>query len=803
VWKCDNHPDCADGSDELSCDRSASCPEKDGKFLCTNGMCTQASWVCDGQNDCGDNSDEYNCGETPPSCAKDQMMCQKSKICISNAWVCDGDLDCPDGEDENSCVNSGRQEAISSTTTASSLSSKESLESTGLSTLRRDSLCLETEFQCREKHFCIHGAWTCDGDRDCPDGSDEDEAMCADRRVVCSAAEFSCSNGLQCLAADQACDGRSDCRDGSDEEECDLDTGSEVVGCNSETEFNCGSNREGEPQCIPIEKVCDGKNDCGHWLDEPRDQCGHNECERDNGGCDQECVDTRDSYYCKCRPGFRLVTNNTCEDIDECSTPGVCSQICLNRLGGFKCDCLPGYEKEPHDHTRCKAIEGERRLVYAQKTDIRMMSLDLKTISPLVTRTRSSCALDFHHRLNKIFYTDIITQKIYSVNMDGSGLVELVSDIIVTPDGLAVDWVYDRLYWTDTGTNTIASVNLHGDKDSVRILVKDDIEEPRAIVLHPGKGWIFWSDWGRVPKIERSGMDGSHRETLHSAGVGWPNGLTLDLTRERLYWVDAKMHSISSSNIDGSDARIVLYSSRYLKHPFSITVFEDLMYWSEWESHRIYQADKFHGRNVTAVTSHLTGIPMVIQLVHPHRQPRLPDLCAPDNGGCSHICLPAPHWSDLDQSQRSLQTLTTCACPPHMTMLANMRTCVSTERKATKKLKKLPQLSDATHKVEAAAHKDTEAVHIINDDYSGIVGVVIGTIIGVSLIIALGLAYFYKSRSKKDIVTVKFNNPTFHLTGPGPLQRPQMGVDMDNCHQMPMFVDRNTSASYVDLRPNV
>ena len=62
-----------------------------------------------------------------------------------------------------------------------------------------------------------------------------------------------------------------------------------------------------------------------------------------------------------------------------------------------------------------------------------------------------------------------------------------------------------------------------------------------------------------------------------------------------------------------------------------------------------------------------------------------------------------------------------------------------TERKAAKKLKKLPKLSDATaaDKVEAAAHKDTEAVHILNDDYSGIVGVVIGTVIGVSLIIAL------------------------------------------------------------------
>ena len=90
-------------------------------------------------------------------------------------------------------MNSGRREAIPSTTTASA-SSKESSDDkstgsllasdwsivimplsdwSGLSTERRDSLCLETEFQCREKHFCIHGAWTCDGDRDCPDGSDE------------------------------------------------------------------------------------------------------------------------------------------------------------------------------------------------------------------------------------------------------------------------------------------------------------------------------------------------------------------------------------------------------------------------------------------------------------------------------------------------------------------------------------------------------------------------------------------------------------------------------------------------------
>ena len=57
---------------------------------------------------------------------------------------------------------------------------------------------------------------------------------------------------------------------------------------------------------------------------------------------------------------------------------------------------------------------------------------------------RSSCALDFHLGMDKIFFTDIITQKIYSVNTDGTELSPLLSDVVVTPDGVAVDWVYSR-----------------------------------------------------------------------------------------------------------------------------------------------------------------------------------------------------------------------------------------------------------------------------------------------------------------------------------------------------------------------
>ena len=79
--------------------------------------------------------------------------------------------------------------------------------------------------------------------------------------------------------------------------------------CNPETQFDCGDGK----MCISIEQVCDYKNDCGAWQDEPRDSCGVNECLTGNGGCDQDCVDTKDGFHCQCRQGYKMGRNNTCE----------------------------------------------------------------------------------------------------------------------------------------------------------------------------------------------------------------------------------------------------------------------------------------------------------------------------------------------------------------------------------------------------------------------------------------------------------------------------------------------------------
>lgn len=52
--------------------------------------------------------------------------------------------------------------------------------------------------------------------------------------------------------------------------------------------------------------------------------------------------------------------------------------------------------------------------------------------------------------------------------------------------GLAIDWIHDKLYWTDSGTSRIEVANLDGTHR--KVLLWQNMEKPRAIALHPIEG---------------------------------------------------------------------------------------------------------------------------------------------------------------------------------------------------------------------------------------------------------------------------------------------------------------------------
>ncbi len=96
---------------------------------------------------------------------------------------------------------------------------------------------------------------------------------------------------------------------------------------------------------------------------------------------------------------------------------------------------------------------------------------------------------------------------------------------------------------------------------------------------------MFWTDWGNVPAIMRAGMDGSLPLAIITTDLRWPNGITVDQANSRIYWVDARLDRIESSLFDGNSRQVVI--SRNAKHPFSVDVFGDRLFWSDWSSNEI------------------------------------------------------------------------------------------------------------------------------------------------------------------------------------------------------------------------
>lgn len=71
---------------------------------------------------------------------------------------------------------------------------------------------------------------------------------------------------------------------------------------------------------------------------------------------------------------------------------------------------------------------------------------------------------------------------------EGTQRTIVIKKDLTTADGLAVDWIYNHIYWTDTGKNTIELANFEGNMR--KILVQDALEEPRAIAVNPLDGWV-------------------------------------------------------------------------------------------------------------------------------------------------------------------------------------------------------------------------------------------------------------------------------------------------------------------------
>ena len=86
-----------------------------------------------------------------------------------------------------------------------------------------------------------------------------------------------------------------------------------------------------------------------------------------------------------------------------------------------------------------------------------------------------------------------IFQSIKRGFLNGSGVEAVVEHGLDYPEGICVDWVAHNIYWADSGTRRIEMARLDG--SARKVLVWNNIEDPRSIALDPPKGYVLLSSY--------------------------------------------------------------------------------------------------------------------------------------------------------------------------------------------------------------------------------------------------------------------------------------------------------------------
>ena len=107
-----------------------------------------------------------------------------------------------------------------------------------------------------------------------------------------------------------------------------------------------------------------------------------------------------------------------------------------------------------------------------------------------------------------------------------------------SPNGLAVDYLNDWIYWSSPAYCTIFVAKLDGLYCQVVVNESMKLDEPRGLAVDPLRGYLFWADWGDHSHIGAAAMDGTGQRHIVVDGLVWPNGKAVDTITQRIYWVN-------------------------------------------------------------------------------------------------------------------------------------------------------------------------------------------------------------------------------------------------------------------------
>ncbi|KAK3604531.1 hypothetical protein CHS0354_000353 [Potamilus streckersoni] len=448
---------------------------------------------------------------------------------------------------------------------------------------------------------------------------------------------------------------------------------------------------------------------------------------------------------------------------------GGCEQICIaTGLVNRVCRCQLGFKTDPANANGCSSspVYNNFLLVSDWTNDmIYQLSLETNDVQAVdVKKIKDPTGVAYDYIRKTVIWGSSNLQQILSVNINAS--IEMLlfptGDRYNTfPDRFAIDFATGNIFYTAVSLNGSASggyiavLSLSGRHKKLIT----ELEQPRAIVLYPSKGLMFWTDHGTYPYIGKSAMNGQNKIAFINTGVTWPNGLALDYKNDRLYWTDGSTNRVESCKLDGTERTIVFVDSE--AHLMDIAYDNaGYLYYTAWN--RPYITKLVLSQTIQAV--HLfenaeLGRLDDLDIYLLDNQPPPNILCSYNNGNCSTFCFPTMDGrscscEDLDSisadgvtcssettTYRSTASSTTVKTKSTMVLptTPSSPTQDSSTTKTTKTTARLPTTENVTSSTRVADPLTPEPT---GDNNQKLIPIVAGSAGGIVVLIAIVATIF-------------------------------------------------------------
>ncbi|KAL4234290.1 hypothetical protein ACF0H5_005941 [Mactra antiquata] len=262
-------------------------------------------------------------------------------------------------------------------------------------------------------------------------------------------------------------------------------------------------------------------------------------------------------------------------------------------------------------------------------SDIHLLSIDNDFRKKLVYM------YDFH-------FSIIVIGSNYSASMNTTDMNFKVMHHVMSRGTvqIAYDWLSNTLYWCDSAVNKIFAASGDWDKvdDDHYKIIASGLDAPDGITIDPIEGYLFWSENGAVPKLERARPDGSDATTFTNVSLKSPMSLEADPKTKRLYWIDTWYESVESCTYDGNSLG---YHPR-LTHSFlfDLGIFKDTLYVTDISEEMMYVLDKNTLRKKADSVHLIDQFETIygISVYNEEAQPlKTTDYCG--NKNCEHMCV--------------------------------------------------------------------------------------------------------------------------------------------------------------------